>query len=976
MRKFSVLHSINVMLLCLFAFTGTQQINAQSQGCYKAISAGSYHTLAIKTDGSLWAWGYNLYGQLGDGTNADKTAPVQIGTATNWASVSAGIYHSIATQTNGSLWAWGSNDYGQLGDGSNTSRTSPVQIGTATNWTSISARAIHTIATQTDGSLWAWGWNYYGQLGDGTNDDETSPVQIGTATNWASIGAGSSHTIATQTNGSLWAWGNNEQGQLGDGTTIDKNSPLQISTCGVACNPTASTFTVSACGTYTWVAKGNTVYTASNTTDTIMLTNAAGCDSVVTLNLTINAAPATPSVNVTPITCTQPTGSIRVNTVAGITYSIDGTTFGRTTWTNLSPGAYTITAKNAAGCTNTTTANIVRSINSPNDYAVGGGGSYCKGGTGVSITLSGSSGGYISYQLEKSGIAIGSPQIGTGRALVFSNVTADGVYFIKATDIKRGCFIYMTGTALVTTLASPTTYTVRGGGGYCGSGTGPSVTLTGSQTTVTYQLYRNGTATGTFIPGTGSALAFTNITAAGVYTVEATNSSSNCTRMMSRSATVNTDVPAAPQGSVTTQTSCMAAKGTITVTPLASGLSYSIDGTNYTTAVKFNNLNPGTYPLYAKNFGGCVTASAATFTINPIPPSLTKYDVTGGGSFCAKGTGVEVGLSNSDNGVSYQLQHSSTNISGPVAGTGGPLSFGLQTADDFYYVIASQSGSCNTTMNGNARVIVIPAPTAPAATGNRICGAGSMTLNATPFNFENIDWFATATGGTALAAGNNFTTPTLTATTKYYAQASDQKAGCASKRTLVNAVVQYKTPTVSAITGSTSLNCFNNPQTLTYSVANSTGVAYNWTAPANTTIISGQGTNSIQLQFNTSFNGGALSVTNSNACGQGTTQTVNIICYVTFSRMTQPQQPLIAAEAIAYPNPSKGAFSVQLKGYKAQKLQLTMLSANGQVLQTRSIEASTASQNVPFNLSKMAAGLYFIKVQSCEGVKMVKVVKE
>jgi alpha-tubulin suppressor-like RCC1 family protein/6-phosphogluconolactonase (cycloisomerase 2 family) len=201
-----------------------------SDNDWASVSAGSLYSLAIKTNGTLWAWGYNISGQLGDGTTISKNSPIQIGTATDWASVSAGYLHSLAIKTNGTLWAWGYNYDGQLGDGSNINKNSPVQIGTATDWSSISAGTHHSLAIKTDGTLWAWGYNFNGQLGDGTNISNNSPIQIGTATTWAGISAGELYSIGLRNNGTLWTWGDNEYGQLGDGTNNSKNSPGQVGT--------------------------------------------------------------------------------------------------------------------------------------------------------------------------------------------------------------------------------------------------------------------------------------------------------------------------------------------------------------------------------------------------------------------------------------------------------------------------------------------------------------------------------------------------------------------------------------------------------------------------------------------------------------------------------------------------------------------------------------------------------------------------
>ena len=125
-----------------------------------------------------------------------RSSPVQVGALTNWASVSVGVGHMVAVKTNGTLWAWGQNTSGQLGDGTNTSTSSPVQIGGLTTWAAGSAGAYHNLGLKTDGTLWAWGRNTSGQLGDGTTTNRNSPVQIGTLTNWAQIECGQDGSAA------------------------------------------------------------------------------------------------------------------------------------------------------------------------------------------------------------------------------------------------------------------------------------------------------------------------------------------------------------------------------------------------------------------------------------------------------------------------------------------------------------------------------------------------------------------------------------------------------------------------------------------------------------------------------------------------------------------------------------------------------------------------------------------------------------
>jgi len=205
---------------------------AANDAPFQPIAAGKWHTVAIKADGSLWAWGRNEWGQLGDGDGnmEGKSSPVPIGSGDRWLAVAAGLYHTVALKADGSLWAWGRNSYGQLGINFIDITNQPVQMGLDRDWRAVVAGSRHTVALKTDGSLWTWGNNEYGQLGIGNTKPQFSPVQVGTNHDWRAVAAGRNYTVALKTNGSLWAWGDNEYGQLGIGTTKSTNQPVQVGT--------------------------------------------------------------------------------------------------------------------------------------------------------------------------------------------------------------------------------------------------------------------------------------------------------------------------------------------------------------------------------------------------------------------------------------------------------------------------------------------------------------------------------------------------------------------------------------------------------------------------------------------------------------------------------------------------------------------------------------------------------------------------
>ena len=220
---------------------------------WKQVSAGCGYVLAVKTDGTLWAWGWNGTGQLGLGyagstvaTGGYYSSPVQVGALTNWKQVSASAADpsirasSAALKTDGTLWTWGNNTFGQLGIGVSTSGyySNPIQVGSLTNWKQVSVGYVVSVANfgwmaavKTDGTLWTWGVNTNGQLGlgfAGATSYYSSPVQVGALTNWKQVSTGGASCLAIKTDGTLWAWGSNGNGQLGNGNRTYYSSPIQV----------------------------------------------------------------------------------------------------------------------------------------------------------------------------------------------------------------------------------------------------------------------------------------------------------------------------------------------------------------------------------------------------------------------------------------------------------------------------------------------------------------------------------------------------------------------------------------------------------------------------------------------------------------------------------------------------------------------------------------------------------------------------
>ena len=192
-----------------------------------AISAGGEHSVVIKSDGTIWTWGINENGDLGNGSTANSSTPVQVSGLTGVVAISPGVWHMAAIKSDGTVWAWGDNYYGELGNGTTANSSTPVQVSGLTGVVAVSSGARHTVAIKSDGTVWTWGYGV--GLGNGGTTNSSTPVQVSGLTGVVAISAGGDHTIAINSNGTIWTWGDNASGQLGNGTTADSYAPVQVS---------------------------------------------------------------------------------------------------------------------------------------------------------------------------------------------------------------------------------------------------------------------------------------------------------------------------------------------------------------------------------------------------------------------------------------------------------------------------------------------------------------------------------------------------------------------------------------------------------------------------------------------------------------------------------------------------------------------------------------------------------------------------
>jgi alpha-tubulin suppressor-like RCC1 family protein len=233
MRRANVLvTSLSVFAAALVVVSACGSSSVSAKVVVKAVSGGWNYALALKSDGSVWAWGANDSGQLGNGTTAGSLVPVPVKSLAHGViAIAAGWDSGVALKSDGSVWTWGANDRGQLGDGSNAASNVPVRVsGLGGHVTAIAAGDSYALTVKSDGTVWGWGDDYQGQLGDGQNANTITPVSVhGLTGRVVAISAGKAHSLAIEADGSVWAWGDNGGHALGvDTSDVFQNTPVRV----------------------------------------------------------------------------------------------------------------------------------------------------------------------------------------------------------------------------------------------------------------------------------------------------------------------------------------------------------------------------------------------------------------------------------------------------------------------------------------------------------------------------------------------------------------------------------------------------------------------------------------------------------------------------------------------------------------------------------------------------------------------------
>jgi alpha-tubulin suppressor-like RCC1 family protein len=422
-----------------------------------AVAGGEQHSLALTSTGTVWAWGYNSSGQVGDNSTTQRLTAVQTSGLTNVTAIAAGGWHSLALKADGTVWGWGQNTSAQLGDNSVTNRLSPVQVLGLNGVIGISAGLYHSLAVKADGSVWAWGSNSWYQLGDGTFTTRLVPTQITGLPAIVAVAAGGRHSMALGADGSLWGWGENSSGQVGDGTTTVRALPVRVADPGLAWVVATPALSIPP-GTY---QNSQTVVVSCSTVGATIHYTTSGADptgsdpvvasgGIVTVDQSMtlkarafsasqapsNVAAATYTMTLSVVTFGVPAGtyytdqSLSLNhAVGGVTirYTLDGTQPSTNSPVYAGPLAITQTTTVRAmawkaGCTtsNSSSATYTMKVATPSITPLGG--TYSASQT-VTVT-SATPGAVLHYSTHGAGPTETDPTVTSGGSIVVDRATS------------------------------------------------------------------------------------------------------------------------------------------------------------------------------------------------------------------------------------------------------------------------------------------------------------------------------------------------------------------------------------------------------------------------------------------------------------------------------------------------------------------------------------------------------------------------
>jgi hypothetical protein len=519
-------------------------------------------------------------------------------------------------------------------------------------------------------------------------------------------------------------------------------------------------------------------------------------------------------------------GSLFFTPLAGTTGTkLDfGAGFGLPLFT--SPGVYTAIAKTAAGCSANVLGSVTVTANAlPTVFNMTGGGSYCSGGSGVHVGLNYSSTG-INYQLWN-GITSVSTQPGSNSGLDFGLQPGNFTYTVSATNPATGCSNNMSGSSTVTMNSLPNPYTVMVSGGgsnsYCLGGTGIDIILNGSDLGTSYQLFMGGIPVGPAITGLGGTnVDFGMQTAAGTYTVVGSN---GCTLAMPGSVTVVINpLPLQFTLSASAPGYCAGATGVdIQLSNSKTGRQYQLNRNGISLgAPGLMNGTGSALDFGTWTTGGPATATFTAVATNPITtctsnmlgsPVVTEntlpviYNVTGGHGYCAGAGGVNIGLSFSDPGISYQLWRGATMVGSPITGSSSALDFGVFTTTGTYTIIGTNAlTGCTNNMNGTAVVIINPTPVVyNVIGGGAYCAGGlgkdvSLSGSGTGINYQ-LYYLGSPLGSSMPGTGTSLDFGMQSGLGMYSISAADAATGCTSNMSGGAVITSNPLPAVFNVTG-------------------------------------------------------------------------------------------------------------------------------------------------------------------------------